>query len=143
MKVFLIIGGVFFAFIFFICGLGQSYNNPEGGHQFMTLGVVGFIILGIVAICYYGYDYGWFSTKSLPEQQVTQVAIEPTPVKQQSVQSNKPEIKSESAVLARETVLGEKQPPTGRYVTVKDKERQSGMYILGIQGVGKSSLLEN
>ncbi len=51
--------------------------------------------------------------------------------------------KTESAILARDTILGEKQPPTGKYVKVKDQERQSGMYILGVQGVGKSSLLEN
>jgi len=51
--------------------------------------------------------------------------------------------KSDGPTLARETILGEKLPATGRYVTVKDKERQSGMYILGVQGVGKSSFFEN
>src|SRR5206468_1226704 len=74
--------------------------------------------------------------------------IEPPPSASQSTPANQPQkqaqpLKSENAVLARETVLGEKQPPTGRYVTVKDKERQAGMYVLGVQGVGKSSLLEN
>jgi hypothetical protein len=39
------------------------------------------------------------------------------------------------------TILGKDQR-TGTYVVVADTNRQSGMYILGVQGVGKSSLIE-
>src|SRR2546426_4746364 len=39
------------------------------------------------------------------------------------------------------TRLG-KTVPTGEAVAVRDSDRQSGCYILGVQGVGKSSLLE-
>src|SRR5713101_5301369 len=45
-------------------------------------------------------------------------------------------------VVTGKTILGKDQV-SGEMVAVNDANRQSGMYVLGVQGVGKSSLIES
>src|SRR6266851_2848196 len=131
---------VVFAIIFYLLAVGMSggdttnYNYQGGGciaGICLLIGIPFFIIFLIKAV---GTSTSVHVQPPLPETTSQQAGQ-----KQQATGK----AKSDSPTLARETILGEKLPATGRYVTVKDRERQSGMYILGVQGVGKSSLLEN
>src|SRR5207302_7512434 len=45
-------------------------------------------------------------------------------------------------LVATRTFLGF-HPETQDYYVIPDADRYSGMYVLGVQGVGKSSFLEN
>src|SRR5579872_5397907 len=47
-----------------------------------------------------------------------------------------------SASTSPVTLLGT-EIPTGVKVTIDDEERESGMYVCGVQGTGKSSFLES
>jgi hypothetical protein len=61
---------------------------------------------------------------------------------QQNTQNTQAQKQQAQQAAKAETILG-MALQQGKKIAVKDQERQSGMYVLGVQGVGKSSLLES
>lgn len=111
-----------------IAGIMYSFGNPNSG--------VG-ILLVIVAI---GFGLLLTGVISFPEYS-GQMRLSPLPEQGELLRQEQKEREKETPVDLRiATALG--RTAKGRMVAVDDKERQAGCYLLGVQGVGKSSLLE-
>lgn len=134
-----------------ICGVANLAVSQPAGGQFLFLAAVGVVVLITVLALQSAAvkrreqaQIAHISTTLETEAQHVQTTTAPTSLIPHTPQFTALEAFSDEQadeIIATHTVLG-MHPETFDDFVMPDQERFSGMYVLGVQGVGKSSLLE-